>query len=102
MIRQPDFVTKDIFDRAHEAARKKKSNPLLDEVTFNTMEDGLSVQILHVGPYDDEPQSFHKMKEFIQDNHLEIVTLKHREIYISDTRKVEPSKMKTVLRYRVK
>jgi len=66
------------------------------------MEDGLSVQILHVGPYDDEPQSFEKMKEFISNNNLEIVTLKHREIYLSDARKVEAEKLKTVLRYRVK
>lgn len=66
------------------------------------IEDGLSVQILHVGSYDDEPKSFQLMKSFIADNNLEIVTLQHREIYISDVRKVEPSKLKTVLRYSVK
>lgn len=102
MIRQPDFVTKEVVERAFESVRKKKPNPLLDEVTFGTMEDGLSVQILHVGPFDDEPRSFEKMKEFIVNNNLEIVTLKHREIYLSDMRKVEPAKLKTVLRYRVK
>lgn len=102
MIRQPDFVTKEVVEKAFESVRKKKPNPLLDEVTFGTMEDGLSVQILHVGPFDDEPRSFEKMKEFIVNNNLEIVTLKHREIYLSDMRKVEPAKLKTVLRYRVK
>lgn len=102
MIRQPDFVTKDIVDRAFGNVRKKKPNPLLDEVIFNSIEDGLSVQILHVGSYDDEPKSFQLMKSFIAHNNLEIVTLQHREIYISDVRKVEPSKLKTVLRYRVK
>lgn len=102
MIRQPDFVTEEVFQRALETAKKKKANPLFNEVTFDTMEDGLSVQMMHVGPYDDEAESFAKMKEFIKDNNLEIVTLVHREIYISDARKVAPEKLKTVLRYRVK
>ncbi|QUH24688.1 GyrI-like domain-containing protein [Serpentinicella alkaliphila] len=102
MIRQPDFVTKEIVDRAFENVRKKKPNPLLDEVSFDTIKDGLSVQILHMGPYDDEPRSFKKMKEFIEENQLQIVTLIHREIYLSDARKVEPDKLKTVLRYNVK
>ncbi|MCC5910882.1 MAG: GyrI-like domain-containing protein [Clostridiaceae bacterium] len=102
MIRQPDFVTKEIVDRAFESVRKKKPHPLLDEVSFDTIEEGLSVQMLHIGSYDDEPQSFKKMKEFIAENHLEITTLRHREIYLSDARKVEPAKLKTVLRYMVK
>ena len=102
MIRQPDFVTKQVADKAFEIARKKKPHPLLDEVVFDTTEDGLSVQILHIGPYDDEPLSFEKMKKFIEDNNLEIRTLRHREIYLSDPRKVEPAKLKTVLRYMVK
>lgn len=102
MIRQPDFVTKEIVDRAFESVRKKKPNPLLDEVSFDTIKDGLSVQMLHIGSYDDEPQSFKKMIEFIEENHLEIATLRHREIYLSDARKVEPTKLKTVLRYMVK
>ncbi len=101
MIRQPDFVTQEIADRAFESVRKKKPHPLLEEVTFESMEDGLSVQMLHVGSYDDEPQSFEQMKSFIEENKLEITTLVHREIYISDARKTEKSKLKTVLRYRV-
>ena len=101
MIRQPDFVTEEVVERAFENVRKKKPHQLLDKVTFGLMEDGLSVQMLHIGPYDDEPQSFEMMKEFINNNNLEIVTLKHREIYLSDARKVDPTKFKTVLRYRV-
>lgn len=102
MIRQPDFVTQEVFDKAFENVRKKKNHPLLDTVTFETMEDGLSVQMMHVGSYDDEPQSFEQMKKFIKENDLEIVTLRHREIYISDARKTEKSKLKTVLRYMVR
>lgn len=102
MIRQPDFITKDVVDMALENVTKKKPHPLLNEVTFGTIEDGLSVQMLHEGSYDDEPQSFEIMKEFIINNNLEIVSLQHREIYLSDSRKVVPAKLKTVLRYMVK
>ncbi|SHI78764.1 GyrI-like domain-containing protein [Propionispora hippei] len=102
MIRQPDFVTQDVADKAFELVRKKKPHPLLERVVFDTMEDGLSVQMLHLGSYDNEPQSFNLMRDFIAKNNLEITSLKHREIYLSDARKVEPAKLKTVLRYRVK
>lgn len=101
MIRQPDFVTEEVVNKAFEIVRKKGSNPLLDEVTFEAMEDGLAVQMMHVGSYDEEPQSFQQMKNFIRENNLEIVTLKHREIYISDSRRTEKSRLKTVLRYQV-
>lgn len=101
MIRQPEFVTQDVVDRAFEHVRKKKPHPLLDEVTFESMEDGLSVQMMHIGPYDDEARSFKLMKDFIEEYNLEITTLVHREIYISDPRRTEESKLKTVLRYRV-
>lgn len=102
MIRQPEFVTKEVVDRAFESVRKKKPHPLLDEVTFGTMEDGLCLQILHVGSYDDEPESFKVMDEFASNNNLERVSMQHKEIYLSDFRKVESEKLKTVLRYRVK
>jgi len=102
MIRQPDFVTQEVADRAFEWVRKKKPHPLLDQVIFATIKDGLSVQILHIGPYDDEPRSFEKMRQFIKENNLEIKTLRHREIYLTDARKVAPDKLKTVLRYLVR
>lgn len=99
MIRQPDFVTEDVAKKAFETSSKKKPHPLLGEAYFDEIEDGLSVQILHKGSYDDEPGSFAKMKEFIEENGLEIRTLVHREIYLSDSRKVEKDKLKTILRY---
>jgi len=101
MIRQPDFVTQEVVDKAFENIRKKKPHPFLDDVTFETMEDGLSVQMMHIGSYDEEARSFEKMKKFIQENNLEIATLVHREIYISDPKKTEKSNLKTVLRYKV-
>jgi len=102
MIRQPDFVTQEVVDKAFENVIKKNPNPLLDEVLFDTFEDGLSVQMLHIGSYDDERTTFNAMNKYIEENNLEKVTLVHREIYLSDARKVEPAKLKTVLRYRVK
>ena len=101
MIRQPEFVTQDVVEKALESVRRKKSHPLLDEVSFGVMEDGLSVQMMHIGSYDDETRSLEQMKNFIKENNLEITTLAHREIYITDARKTEVSKLKTVLRYRV-
>jgi hypothetical protein len=102
MIRQPEFVTEEVVEKALVHVRKKHPHPLLDEVLFDSMEDGLSVQMLHVGPFDDEPKSFAKMHEFLKENNLERAELTHREIYISDFRRVEPAKLKTVLRYRVR
>lgn len=102
MIRQPEFVTTDVFDTAIALVRKKNNNPLLNEVKLESIEDGLAVQMLHVGSYDNEPKTFEQMKEFIKDNNLEIKTLRHREIYLSDARKTDASKLKTVLRYVVR
>lgn len=101
MIKQPEFVNEELFKKALEISKKKKPNKLLEEVYFDEIEDGLSVQILHIGPYDNEPESFNKMKKNIKENNLKIKTLVHREIYLSDSRKIEKDKLKTVLRYRV-
>lgn len=102
MIRQPDFVNEDIVKRAFEVAKKKNTNQYLDDVVFDSMEDGLCVQMMHVGSYDDEKQSFDLMKDFIAEKNIERESLIHREIYISDFRKVEKEKLKTVLRFKIK
>ncbi len=102
MIRQPDFVVEDVVKKAFDTVRKKKPHPLLEDVIFGAFEDGLSVQMLHLGSYDDEPQSFKIMNEFIAKNNLVKSSLSHREIYLSDARKVQSDKLKTVLRYMVK
>lgn len=101
MIRQPDFVTQEVVNIAMEIVKKKKPHPLLEKVEFESIKEGLCVQMLHVGPYDDEPRTFSVMKEFCVENNLEIKTLAHKEIYLSDFRKTEASKLKTVLRYLV-
>jgi hypothetical protein len=101
MIRQPDFTTDDVLERAFELVRKKKPHPYLDDVLFHTMEDGLSLQMLHVGSYDNEPQSFQVMHEYAENHQLERTSFVHREIYLSDFRKVASEKLKTVLRFKV-
>ncbi len=102
MIRQPDFVSEELADETIKAVAKKKPSPYYNNVRFEELEDGLSVQMLHVGSYDDEPRSFEKMKEFCRENNLVREDLRHREIYISDARKTPPEKLKTNLRYFVK
>jgi hypothetical protein len=102
MIRQPDFVDKNVAKKALAIAHKKKPHPLLDGIIFGDLEDGLSVQMLHKGSYDNEPETFAKMKEFMDNSGLERKSMIHREIYLSDARKVEREKLKTVLRYMVK
>lgn len=103
MIRQPVFVTQEIVDHAFTlASQKKNAHPLLNQVYFAEQEDGLCLQILHLGSYDSEPESLKKLDKFANENQLERMEMTHREIYLSDARKVAPDKLKTVLRYKVK
>ena len=100
VIRLPDFVTEDDFRWAvDEAAKKKKQD--FSKVEFLTVEEGLCVQCMHVGPYDDEPATVSLMHAFMeQQGYVLDITDKrlHHEIYLSDARKVSPEKLKTVSR----
>ena len=104
VIRLPDFVTKADFDWAiEEATRKKKMD--FSKVEFLEIEEGLCVQCLHSGSYDDEPATIAAMDKFIADNGYEndiSDTRRHHEIYLSDARKVAPEKLKTVIRHPIK
>lgn len=102
MIRQPDFLTDESFKRYLERTMHKKPNPFLERVRFERMTDGLSCQMLHVGPFDDEPKSFAKMEAFCAEQGYVRASKIHREIYLSDPRKTEPARMKTVLRFPVR
>ena len=99
MIRQPGFVTPEVVERALVSARKKVPADLLDRATFETMTDGRSVQMLHVGPYDTEPETFAAMNEFMSAHGLSRPEQVHREIYLSDPRRVVPEKNRTTLRF---
>jgi hypothetical protein len=101
MIRQPDFVTEDFAKEIIERTKFKKPHALLDSVTFERIEEGKCVQMLHRGSYDDESASFQKMTVFAAEAHLRRKSLVHREIYLSDARKTAPDRLRTVLRFQV-
>ncbi len=104
VIRLPDFVTEEDFRwAAREAAKKKKQD--ISGVEFLTVEEGLCVQCMHIGSYDDEPATVAMMHEFMEQQGYELdLTDKrlHHEIYLSDVRKVAPEKRKTVIRHPIK
>ena len=104
VIRLPDFITRSDFDWAVETASIKKK---LDcsAAGFLTLDEGLCVQIMHVGPFDDESASVAKMDAFLAENGYEndlSDTRLHHEIYLSDARKVPPEKRKTVIRHPIR
>ncbi len=99
MIRQPWFVTPDVVARAMESARKKVPADLIERASFESFTDGPSVQMIHVGPYDTEPETFAVMDAFMKEYGLVRPEPVHREIYLSDPRKVSPEKNRTLLRY---
>lgn len=98
MIRQPDFVTQELFETALASASKKVDASILKKVQFVEIEDGLSVQTMHIGPYDDEPATFAEMDTFLKESNLQKRLHTHREIYMGDPRKAAPEKLRTVLR----
>lgn len=101
MIQQPDFLHEELFQSLLKEVQKKKSNPKLGLARYEELTEGLCCQMLHIGPYDDEPESFRNMEEFIQAEGFKRQQQSHREIYLSDPRKTEPRKMKTILRFLV-
>ena len=101
MIRQPDFVSEDFYQEMLELVKVKKPNVLLEKVKFEKIKEGKCIQMLHIGSYDNEPKSFKIMEEFAESQQLKRLSKIHREIYLSDFRKVAAEKLKTVLRFNV-
>lgn len=104
VIRLPDFVTEKDFKWAAETAEKKKK---LDcsSAEFLTVDEGLCVQIMHIGAFDDEPKTVAVMDKFLEDNGYENDMNDkrfHHEIYMSDARKVSPEKWKTIIRHPIR
>lgn len=104
VIRLPDFVTKKDFEWAiKEATLKKKQD--FSKVEFFTYDEGLCVQCMHIGPFDNEPKTVQLIHDFIEKNGYELdITNKrlHHEIYLSDARKISPDRLKTVIRHPIK
>ena len=104
IIRLPDFITRENFDWAVKTASEKKKIDC-SSAEFFTVEEGLCVQIMHMGSFDDEPASLEKMDKYLEENGYDkdfSDTRLHHEIYLSDPRKSTPDKQKTVIRHPVK
>ncbi len=104
IIRLPDFVTKEDFEWAiKEATNKKKID--FSKVEFLTYDEGICVQCMHIGSYDDEPSTINLMHEYMIENGYEVDITDsrfHHEIYLSDPRKCDVSKLKTVIRHPIR
>ncbi|MCB0382866.1 MAG: GyrI-like domain-containing protein [Psychroserpens sp.] len=102
MIRQPDFVDEPFFYKMIEFTKIKKPHRLLEHMRFEKITEGKCIQMMHIGSYDNEPASFEKMEAFA--NRLGAIRKSkiHREIYLSDFRKVAEDKLNTVLRFQLK
>lgn len=104
VIRLPDFVTKEEFDWAVEEATKKKKEDF-SKVEYFTYEEGMCIQCMHIGSYDEEPLTVEKMHAYMEEQGYELdITEKrmHHEIYLSDPRRTSEEKLKTVVRHPIK
>lgn len=101
VIRMPDFVEGDHFYRALQQLKVKQPTKDAGNVKFELINEGKCVQSLHLGSYEEETPTIMSMLEFMKENNLKVAGY-HHEIYLSDPRKTEESKLKTILRYAVK
>jgi len=97
MIMQPEYVTEELFNRAVEQVQIKKNLPSLSKIKFKSLHEGLSTQLMYIGPYSAEGPTIEKLHNFIEENGYELRG-KHHEIYLSDPRRSAPEKLKTVIR----
>ena len=97
----PEFVTDAMVEEAKTTVLKKKNIPQVAEVSLYTLTEGKVLQMLHVGPFDREPETLQHMQKFIEKHNLKKNGL-HHEIYLSDFRKTAPEKLKTILREPIK
>jgi hypothetical protein len=111
MIRQPEFVTSEVFKWAIGELKKKKSNLDTSKARLQEFTEGTCVQMMHMGPYDTEAVTVKAIDDFAASNgyinaistkSIEGIILRHHEIYLSDPRKVAPEKMKTVVRHPIR
>jgi len=102
MIRQPDFASASFIEMMKEEVFAKEGNPLVPSLGLEKQTDGLCCQMMHLGSYDDEPESFENMIHFCHQEGYQRIGKEHKEIYLSDFRKTAPEKLKTLLRFPVK
>jgi hypothetical protein len=100
LMMQPDHITGEMFDQAVADARAKGDNPALDRIRLERWREGISIQIMHIGPYADEAATLDKMEAFADEHGYEFHG-RHHEIYIGDPTRSKPENLKTVLRHPV-
>jgi hypothetical protein len=98
MILQPDHITRKMYQEALLQLAKKKPSPALDKLRFERFREGLCIQIMHIGPYSDEPRTVEKMEAFARENGYAMGG-KHHEIYMGNPLRAKPDKLKTILRH---
>lgn len=101
MIRQPNFITEEMFDNTLAAVRGRKSIPYITDISFETICEGRCVQVLHKGAFDDEPASFEIMDRYCMEHGYKRIGKEHREIYLNNANCTEKANLKTILRYKV-
>jgi hypothetical protein len=101
MVMQPEWITQEMFEQAVGQVKGKKNLSALPKLRLETVHEGLAVQIMHIGSYDEEAPTIARMHAFIAESGYEAAG-KHHEIYLGDPRKVAPEKLKTVLRQPVR
>jgi len=105
MIMQPGVITPEIFEAARaELRRKRGDTPAVGRLRLETFDEGWCVQVMHIGPYADEPATVERMRAYAEENgYRDCVGLggKHHEVYLGDPRRADPTKLKTVLRHPV-
>ena len=97
MIMQPEELARVLFEKARDEAARKKDLPALSEMRFEPFFEGRAAQIMHIGPYAEEAPTIQRVHQFIQEHGLK-PSGKHHEIYLSDPRRTDPSRLKTVIR----
>lgn len=102
MVRQPEFITEELFTEYRDIAYSKKKNEKILELKLETIDEGEVCQFIHIGSYDSEPETFRQMEEYAKESGYERAEKTHKEIYISDPSKVAPEKLKTTLKFKVK
>ena len=101
MMMQPEHITVEMFEQALTHLEKKRASPALKKLRFESFCEGTSIQVMHIGPYSEEPVTIDRMKAFMHENGF-VRNGKHHEIYLGDPRRADPSKLKTVLRQPIK
>jgi hypothetical protein len=102
MIMQPELITQTMFSRAIAPAKRNQQLTALSKLRFERYDEGMSLQLLHIGSYDDEaPKLKHLHNEYLSEHNLTL-NGRHHEIYLSDPRKTATAKLKTILRQPIK